>query len=168
MDQIKLQITVSPNCCHFARVVRVVRVKIASRFGHWVAEAPDVDLRRTARCCHKAPSWGGFGLWLGSPVWFWRKLGRRRKKLRRKQRPTGGGVPGHTMAAKLESCSESTLNVGRPESCFGQGSATFTVSHMTPGDLDPEWSHLNYNGSGAVHGGISLVCMPGGRHEKLN
>ena len=34
----------------------------------------------------------GFGLWLGSPVCFLPKLGRRGIKLRRKQGPTGGGV----------------------------------------------------------------------------
>ena len=35
----------------------------------------------------------GFGLWLRSPVWFCRSLGRHEIKLRRKQGPTGGGVP---------------------------------------------------------------------------
>ena len=36
----------------------------------------------------------GFGLWLGSPVCFLPKLGRRGIKLRRTQGPTGGGVTG--------------------------------------------------------------------------
>ena len=34
----------------------------------------------------------GFGLWLGSPVWFCSSIGRHETKLRRKQGPTGGGV----------------------------------------------------------------------------
>ena len=34
----------------------------------------------------------GFVLWLGSPVWFLAKLGRRGIKLRRHQGPTSGGV----------------------------------------------------------------------------
>ena len=35
----------------------------------------------------------GFGLWLGSPVWFCCSLGQREIKLRRHQGPTDGGVP---------------------------------------------------------------------------
>ena len=32
-------------------------------------------------------------MWLGSPVWFWRSLGRRGIKLRRHIHVTTGGVP---------------------------------------------------------------------------
>ena len=40
----------------------------------------------------------GFGLWLGSPVWFCRSIGQHEIKLRRHQGPTAGGVlpPIHT------------------------------------------------------------------------
>ena len=34
----------------------------------------------------------GFGLWLGSPVWFCSSIGQREIKLRRNQGPTAGGV----------------------------------------------------------------------------
>ena len=34
----------------------------------------------------------GFGLWLGSPVWFCWSLGQREIKLRRNQGPTAGGI----------------------------------------------------------------------------
>ena len=42
----------------------------------------------------------GFGLWLGSPVWFCSNIGQREIKLRRHQGPTGGGMNYFSRSAK--------------------------------------------------------------------
>ena len=54
----------------------------------------------------------GFGLWLGSPVWFCRSMGRHEIKLRRKQGPASWGVLGRWHGAPL-SCRDVRRDVRR-------------------------------------------------------
>ena len=55
------------------------------------ASSPTRNTRNTPHVTPPSQAGVGFGLWLGSPVCFFRSIGQREIKLRRHQGPTAGG-----------------------------------------------------------------------------
>ena len=71
----------------------------------------------------------GFGLWLGSPVWFCRSLGRREIKLRRHQGPTSGGVRGEATKKGFAYTSVRVLEQKKTPGGVGVGAVAIKFIH---------------------------------------